>query len=143
MTNEETRAFIKRYVDLWQRENVRGLVDCYAEHAHIESPMFHAIDGRDAIQKSFEDLFEAFTDSTIGIDDIIVDCESADKCVTAWTSQSTHRGLLFGMPGTGKRVDIKGAFVMKFEHGRIAHERRLYDFVGMLVQIGVLKARAV
>lgn len=140
MTHDETLTFIKRYVDLWERENVRGLVECYAEHAHIDSPMFHAIDGREAIAKSFIDLFQAFTDSKIGIDDVIID---GDRSVTVWTSYGTHRGMLFGMPGTGRRVEISGAFVMQFENGLIVSERRLYDFVGMLVQLGVLKARAV
>jgi steroid delta-isomerase-like uncharacterized protein len=143
MTSDETRAFVKRYCDLWERGNVRGLVDCYAEHAHIDSPMFHAIDGREAIEKSFVDLFQVFTDSKIHIDDIIVDCESAEHCVTVWTSHGTHRGMLFGMPGSGRRIDVAGAFVMRFENGRIVRERRLYDFVGMLVQLGVLKAKAV
>ena len=143
MTGDETRTFIKRFVELWERENIRGLVDCYAQHAHIESPMFHAIDGREAIEKSFVDLFQAFADSKIGVEDIIIDNEAGDRCVTVWTSHGTHRGLLFGMPPTGRRVEVSGAFVMKFENGRIVSERRLYDFVGMLVQLGVLKTKAV
>ena len=143
MTSGETRLFITRYVDLWQREDLRGLVACYAEDAHIESPMFHGIDGREAIEKSFVDLFKAFADSKIGVEDVIIDNESGDRCVTVFTSCGTHRGLLFGMPGTGRRVEIKGAFVMTFENGRIKSERRLYDFVGLLVQLGVLKTKAV
>ena len=47
------------------------------------------------------------------------------------------------MPGTGRRVEVSGAFVMRFENGLIVSERRLYDFVGMLLQLGVLKAKAV
>jgi steroid delta-isomerase-like uncharacterized protein len=143
MTSDETRTFIKRFVDMWEREDVRGLVGCYTEQAHIDSPMFRAIDGRAAIEKSFVDLFEAFADSKIGVDDIIIDNESGDRSVTIFTSHGTHRGVLFGVPGTGRRVEISGAFVMKFENGRIASERRLYDFVGLLVQLGVLKAKSV
>ena len=143
MTSAETRRFIERYVDLWQRENVRGLVECYAEDAHIDSPMFHAIDGRKAIEKAFVDLYQAFADSHIHVDDIIVDCQSAERCVTVWTSHGTHRGMLFGMSGTGRLIEVAGAFVMKLENGLIVSERRLYDFVGMLVQLGVLKAKAV
>jgi steroid delta-isomerase-like uncharacterized protein len=143
MTSEETRLFIKRYCEMWEREDVRGLAACYTEHAHVDSPMFHALDGREAIAKSFTDLFQAFTDSKIGIEDIIVDNETGDRCVIVWTSQGTHRGMLFGLPGSGRRVEVSGAFMMKFENGLIVRERRLYDFVGMLVQLGVLKTRAV
>jgi steroid delta-isomerase-like uncharacterized protein len=142
MTSDETRAFIRRYCELWERENIRGLVDCYSEDAHVDSPMFHAIDGRAAVEKSFVDLFQAFAEPKIDVDDIIIDNETGDRCVTVFTSQGTHRGVLFGLQGSGRRVEIKGAFVMRFENGRIAAERRLYDFVGMLVQLGVLKTKA-
>ena len=89
------------------------------------------------------DLFKAFSDSKIGVEDIIIDDERGDRCVTLFTSHGTHRGMLFGLPGTGRRVEIKGVFVMKFEGDHIVSERRIYDFVGMLVQLGVLKAKAV
>jgi len=143
MTSDETRTFIKRYCELWERENIRGLVDCYGERAQVDSPMFHTINGREAIEKSFVDLFQAFADSKIHVDDIIIDNETGDRCVTVFTSQGTHRGVLFGLHGSGRRIEISGAFVMKFENGRIATERRLYDFVGLLVQLGVLKTKAV
>jgi hypothetical protein len=32
-------------------------------------------------------------------------------------------------------------WVCTLDDGRIVHERRLYDFTGMLMQIGVLKAK--
>lgn len=143
MTSDETRLFMKRYVELWQREDVRGLVACYAEHARIESPLFHTVDGREAIEKSFVDFFKVFADSKIDIDDLIVDNDSGDRCAVIVTSHGSHRGMLFGMPGTGRRVKISGAFVYRFENGLIVSERRLYDFVGMLLQLGVLKAKAV
>jgi steroid delta-isomerase-like uncharacterized protein len=143
MTSDETRRFIRRYVELWQQQDIRGLGACYAEHAHVDSPMFHALDGREAIEKSFTELFKVFSDSKIGVDDIIIDNESGGRCVTVFTSQGTHRGVLFGLPGTGRRVEIKGAFLMTFEGDQIVLERRLYDFVGMLLQLGVLKAKAV
>jgi steroid delta-isomerase-like uncharacterized protein len=143
MTRDETRRFITRYVELWEREDSRGLAGCYAADAHVDSPMFHSLDGRDAIAKSFSDLFQAFAASKIDVDDIIIDNESGERCVVVWTSQSTHRGMLFGMPGTGRRFEVSGAFIMTFEKGLIASERRLYDFVGMLVQLGVLKTKAV
>ena len=46
-----------------------------------------------------------------------------------------------GLPPTGKQFRFNGAFIFTLENGQIAHERRIYDFTGMLVQIGVLKAK--
>ena len=143
MTSEEMRTFIERFVDVWETENLPALLDCYAENARIDSPMFHTIEGRVDIEKSFENLFGAFADSQFEIEEVIVDREKEDRAVMVFSARGTHRGVLFGLPGTGRRVQISRAFILKFENGRILSERRLYDFTGLLVQLGVLKARAV
>jgi steroid delta-isomerase-like uncharacterized protein len=143
MTNDEIRTFIARYVDAWERENVQALVDCYTENAHVESPMFHTIVGRADIAKSFKHVFGAFDDWDITLDDVLIDHDPVDRAVFVYTSQVTHRGDIFGMPGTGRRVESSGAFILRFDDGRIASERRVYDFTGLLVQLGVLKAKAV
>jgi steroid delta-isomerase-like uncharacterized protein len=143
MTNDEARAFFTRFLDVWTRESVPEILEFYSETAHIESPMFHTIKGRPDIGKSFTDLFRAFDDWSFRIDDVVADSGAEDRAVLFYTGQQTHRGDLFGMPGTGRRVEINGALLMRFEDGRIATERRLYDFTGLLVQLGVLKAKAV
>ncbi len=45
------------------------------------------------------------------------------------------------MPPSGKPTSIPIIMVARIDNGEIVHERRVYDFTGMLVQIGVLKAR--
>ena len=143
MTSDEIRAFITRFLAVWERESLSAIVGCYAENARIDSPMFHAIAGRVEIEKSYTDLFRAFDEWAFQIDDIIVDRGPEDRAVLVYTAHMTHRGDLFGMPGTGRRVQTNGALVFRFEEGCIASERRLYDFTGLLVQLGVLKAKAV
>jgi predicted ester cyclase len=48
---------------------------------------------------------------------------------------------LLGFEPTGKRFQMSMAFVHRLKDRKIVHERRIYDFTGLLVQIGVLKAR--
>jgi len=143
MTDDEIRTFIARYVDAWEHENLQALVDCYTENARVESPMFHTIVGRADITKSFKNLFDAFDDWDINLDDVLIDDDPVDRAVFVYTAQITHRGDVFGMPGTGRRVESSGAFILRFDDGRIASERRVYDVTGLLVQLGVLTARAV
>jgi steroid delta-isomerase-like uncharacterized protein len=143
MTNDEIRAFVRRYVDYCEKGNARDLASCYTDNAHVDSPMFHDLDGRAAIEKSWADLFRAIGESRIQLDDIIIDNEAGARAVIVFTTSGMHRGMLFGVPATGRRVEVRGAFVMKFENGLIASELRVYDFVGMLVQLGVLKTKAV
>jgi steroid delta-isomerase-like uncharacterized protein len=143
MTTDDIRAFFTRFLAVWEQQNLSAIVACYTENGRIDSPMFHAIAGRADIQKSFSDLFRAFDDWNFRVDDIVIDRGPDDRAVLVYTAQMTHRGDLFGMPGTGRRIETSGALIIRFEDGRIASERRLYDFTGLLVQLGVLKARAV
>jgi predicted ester cyclase len=46
-----------------------------------------------------------------------------------------------GLPPSGKRFSLPVVFMFTFVDGLIAHERIVYDFTGMLVQIGLLKAK--
>jgi len=48
---------------------------------------------------------------------------------------------VFGYPGSGKHFTLKVAFVLRFAGDLIAAETRVYDFTGMLVQLGVLRAK--
>jgi hypothetical protein len=45
------------------------------------------------------------------------------------------------MPPTGRRIEVAGAFIYRLHNGLIAHERRILDFTGLLVQVGVLRAK--
>jgi hypothetical protein len=48
-----------------------------------------------------------------------------------------------GVPPTGKPFRVPMVLVNTLKNGQIVHERRIYDFTGLLVQIGVLKAKPV
>lgn len=143
MTNDEARAFFARFLDVWKRESVSEISQFYTETARIESPIFHTVTGRADIEKSFADLFRAFDDWSFAIDDVVVGNGPDERAVLFYTARGTHRGDLFGMPGTGRHVEVNQAVLIRFERGLIASERRWYDFTGLLVQMGVLKAKAV
>jgi hypothetical protein len=46
-----------------------------------------------------------------------------------------------GMAPSGKPAVIPIVILSKVDNGQIVYERRVYDFTGLLVQIGVLKAK--
>jgi predicted ester cyclase len=57
--------------------------------------------------------------------------------------EGTDLGRFFGMEATGKSFRLTATFFFEFKGRLIVRERRIYDFTGMLIQIGVLKARPV
>ena len=55
---------------------------------------------------------------------------------------ATHRTDFFGLRGTDRRMEFRVARLININYdGLIEHERRIYDFTGLLVQIGVLRAK--
>jgi steroid delta-isomerase-like uncharacterized protein len=143
MTRDEIHAFLRRFVKEWEQANIPALVACYTTNPEVVSPIFHTLTGQQQLEKSFHNLFEAFANWEIRIDDVIIDQGEGDRAVMLFTSHAIHRGEIFGVPPTGRRWENRGVLIFTFEDGRIAKDTRLYDFTGMLVQIGVLKTKSV
>jgi steroid delta-isomerase-like uncharacterized protein len=142
VTSEEIRGFVRRFVDAWERQDLAEIASCYAPDCEVASPMFGNLHGRKGVESSLRDLFRIFSDWHFEIDELLIDHEHGDKAAFLARTVQTHRGEMFGMPGTGRRVENRVMFLFKFVDGLIAAESRLYDFTGLLVQLGVLKARA-
>jgi hypothetical protein len=57
------------------------------------------------------------------------------------TIRATHTHEFFGYPGTNKPLEVAIARLMTAEDGFITHQRSVFDFTRLLVQVGVLRAR--
>jgi steroid delta-isomerase-like uncharacterized protein len=102
------------------------------------SPTGGVLEGRDAIERIYRVWLTAFPDLIFLHEDVLVD---EDRVAVLCRVAGTHGGEFFGMPATGRRIEIPAVFVYRFEDGLIAHERRILDFTGVLVQVGVLRAK--
>jgi predicted ester cyclase len=57
--------------------------------------------------------------------------------------EGTDIGGFMGLPPTGKGFRAPAVFLFELKDHLIVRERRIYDFTGLLLQIGVLKAKPV
>jgi steroid delta-isomerase-like uncharacterized protein len=138
MTREEIVDLFARREAAQARHDVQALSALYAETCVVESPLGGTHQGRAAVAEVFTAFFDAFNDATLAVDDLIID---GDHVVQVGTLSGTDTGGLMGMAPSGKPALLPMVFVCRVADGYIVHERRIYDFTGMLVQIGVLKAR--
>lgn len=143
MTSAEIHSFLDRFVGAWERQDVAALSACYGGACEVVSPIFGTMKGRAQVEKSYVDLFRAFANPVIHMEDTIVCSGDPGRAVIVWTVQSTHVGEVFGMPATGRRIERTMAYLFTLREGLIDQERRLYDFTSMLMQLGVLKAKPV
>jgi predicted ester cyclase len=139
MTRDEIEAFFKRRQEAYEDLDAKTLAADYTDASVIESPSAGVHRGRDA-EQALRQMFTGFLDLTMSWDEVVID---GDVVVTIMTSEGTHMGELLGFEPTGKRFQMAVAIVYRLKDRKIIHERRIYDFTGMLVQIGVLKAKPV
>jgi steroid delta-isomerase-like uncharacterized protein len=62
-----------------------------------------------------------------------------DKVTTRYTIGGTHQGEFFGVPGSGKSIEISGINVDRFdESGKLVEEWASYDLLGAMRQAGAM-----
>ena len=84
-------------------------------------------------------LFEIFADWEFIGDELIID---GDTVVERFTAKATHTKEFVGIPGSGRRFQIRGVLLFHVANSLIATEERIYDFSAMLIQLGVLQSQA-
>src|SRR5271169_2001090 len=98
MTSDEIRAFVGKHEAAWVRRDVETLIAEYADDCEVVSPMFRTVRGKAAIEGSFRDLFRAFGEWTIVLDDVLIDHEGGDRCAIVTTVNAVQAGEIFGFP---------------------------------------------
>ena len=139
MSRDEIEALIDRRQRAWNARDAHALALDHAEDGAVESPLAGgSATGREAIEKLYATYFRAFTDFKLEQRDLLIDGDRV--ALFAWIS-GTDRGGFMGMDPTGRAVKISIAFIYEFRDGLIVSEHRIYDFTGVLIQIGMLKAK--
>ena len=139
MTRAELQVLAERYLETWRRRDPVSIAALHAVDGVVESPIYATLRGRKAIEDASRAFFTSFPDATLETDAILIDPPHG---ATFTTINATHKNDFFGMPGTNRHIEFRNArLVLWDEQGLIAHERRIYDFTGLLVQLGVLRAK--
>jgi steroid delta-isomerase-like uncharacterized protein len=138
MTREEIATMFARREEAFNERDSASLAADYADDAVIESPTVGIHQGPDAARQAYDAIFHAFADNVRRTEALVID---GDHVAQVLTIEGTNLGGLMGLPPSGKHFRMPAVFLYDLRGDRIVRERRIYDFTGMLVQIGVLKAR--
>lgn len=138
MTREQIVSLMQAMQRAWNVRDPVALAAAHSEDGVVHSPIFGEVRGRSEIERSYRDLFRAFGDWTFDGGELIID---GARAAQSFTVAATHTSELFGVDATHRRFKIQGVLVFELREGKIITERRMYDFTGLLVQVGVLKAK--
>jgi steroid delta-isomerase-like uncharacterized protein len=138
MTHEEAVKFFADQQQEWARRDSEALTRRHLDDGVIISPIFRTVEGRADILDSYVSLFTTFPDWTYVAQQLLVD---GDRVAQEFTVHATHSGTFMGLPPTGRKFAIRGVILFEMKRGLIAHERRYYDFTGLLIQLGILRGK--
>jgi steroid delta-isomerase-like uncharacterized protein len=137
MDRAELQALADRYVETWHRRDPAALARFHAADGVVESPMYQTRRGRLAIEDAYRAFFTSFPDVTIEVDALVID---PPRLALFTIVNATHVNEFFGLQGTNRHIEFRNARLFEIADGLIKHERRIYDFTGVLVKVGVLRA---
>jgi predicted ester cyclase len=141
MISEDMVAFFARRLELAGRQDATALADLHTEDGVVQSPIAGGeARGREAIARVYQTFFDAFGFESVRQEELLVDGNRANWLLHL---DIIDRGGLMGLRPTGRTYSVSIDFLCEFRDGLIARERRIYDFTGLLVQIGALKAKPI
>ncbi len=138
ITHTDLRAVVDRYLACQRRHDAAALAQFHSIDGTVESPMYGTLVGRAAIEEAYRAFYTSFPDAAANVEWMVV--EPPDMAMFAAVT-ATHANEFFGLPGTNRRIDFRLARHVQMDGDLIKTERRIYDFTGVLVQVGVLRAK--
>lgn len=113
--------------------NIDAAVESFAPNAVDHDPAPGQPAGRDGFKAFFTELTAAFPDAHIEPAHMVADDENV---AIAYTLTGTHKGEFQGIAPTGKKIEVRGLQIGRFENGQIVERWGSSDELGILQQLG-------
>ena len=136
MTNQQ---LFQRYFDEVANAGNLDLADEFfaSDYLHHDpaNPDPRPMVGPQAVRDHLTSLKGAFPDLVFEIEDMASD---GDQIIVRWTARGTNTGDYFGMPATGKPIEITGMNTWRTRDGKAIEGWVNRDDIGLLQQLGVI-----
>ncbi|HQU55318.1 MAG TPA: ester cyclase [Saprospiraceae bacterium] len=137
-TQQQLEANLQMYERVWDDiVNKKQIDQINEEHFDNQVIMVTSpenIVGIDGFKAYYNNYLTGFSEVTFTILDAF---GQGDKIVKHWRFQGKHTGDFFGIPPTGKIVDVEGVTLVKMKDGKIAQEQDFFDNLVFYQQLGL------
>jgi predicted ester cyclase len=140
MSAQENKQKVRRFLEEGFGQGNLEVVDevldpdfvCYDPNSEAGE-----VRGADTIKQEIEWFRNAVPDLTYTVEDQVAEGE---KVVSRYTASGTHQGEFFGVAPTGKRIEMSGIQIDRFdeESGKMVEEWPEYDLLGAMRQMGAV-----
>jgi predicted ester cyclase len=136
MTPQGRKDVVARFVEEYKNQQNPDVVDeLVTEDCRVHIPLPGLPSGREGMRANGRLMCQAFPDVRVEREFFLVD---GDIVVERARAKATHRGELMGAPPTGKPVTWTELHAYRVEDGRITEVWSEADFMGVLVQLGIV-----
>jgi steroid delta-isomerase-like uncharacterized protein len=139
ITTDSVAANIKMYKEVWDDIINNGNLDRFNDTNFTTDVVMHGNPptlGIDSARAMYANYTTGFSNIRFSIKDVFA---QDNKLVKHWNFKGKHTGPFFGIPATGKDVDLDGVTLVRMSNGKIAEERDFMDNYDFMTQLGLLK----
>ena len=133
MDLEENKEIVRRYQEAYNTADYDALDDIVAANVLTPNMISSVPRGLEGAKLVHQKTLIGMPDYHTTIEDLIAE---GDKVVARVTMTGTHTGDFFGIPPTGRRVDLTGIFIVRIAEGKIMEHWGEEDGVKVLTQLG-------
>jgi steroid delta-isomerase-like uncharacterized protein len=133
----DNRAIVRRlYEEVWNKRRFELLDELISpSHAIRDNNFSGSSVGPEAYKAQMTRYMEAFPDLRFTIEDIVGENE---KIVVDWTISGTHKGEMWGVLPTNKKLSLEGVTIHHIASGKIMDSFVTADALGLWKQLGAM-----
>jgi len=139
--NKQVEDNIKMYTYTWDEIINNRKLDLFNSTNFDENIVLKMnpenVVGIENVKDFYNNYLTGFSNIEFSIIDVF---GQGDKIVKHWNFKGTHTGDFFGIPPTGKFVNINGSTLVKMKDGRIAEEEDFMDNMAFMQQLGLVSS---
>lgn len=116
MSVEENKNIVRRYQEAYNNCDFDALAELVAADVFTPNIIAGMPSGLEGAKVVHQTTLIGMPDYHTNIEDLIAE---GDKVVARVTMTGTHTGNFWGIPPTGRRVNLTGIYIVRIEDGKI------------------------
>lgn len=138
MSGETNKAIVRRlHEEVWAQGRLAMVDELITPDFVGHLPGIPPYRGPEGVKALVTEFRVGFPDLVLVVGDQFGE---GDKVVTEYSVRGRHRGKLWGIPATGRAINLSGVVIARLSGDRIVEEWREWDRRKILEQLGMLPA---
>lgn len=129
--NQNLPMPIKKYIEVWTERRIENIDEVLSTNHILHSGAENIID-KNLIKRYINERFNAFPDIQYYVTDSIT---QDDRYCFLWEAKGTHKGIIKGIPPTGKPFHYSGVAVHRVTDDKISETWIYSNFYEILEKL--------